>query len=88
MESKEKEYLPRWLMKRVVLLVQKFGDREFTFNEAQETLKDDSRIVAIVLSRLTNKGWIETNKSKTDGKKAVYRVKDRKTAEALGEIKL
>ena len=75
--------LPRWVMKRYLLLNHQLGNRrskEFTFKDVQDALSkigDDHRIVALFLSELRKAGWLtDAGVSKEDARRRVYRLKN------------
>ena len=79
-------YLPRWLLNRLKTLWMKFEEREFSFEEAKETLNDDSRIVALVLSKLVKNDWIETHANLEDSRKAIYKIKHSSVVREFSKI--
>lgn len=70
------QYLPPYLLKRLFSLSSKFNERTFSFEEARNSLKEDSRIVALVLSRISRKGWIEVSSDPKNKQKSLYRIKN------------
>jgi hypothetical protein len=75
------ELLPKWVMKRYLLLSHELGDKSykgFTFKEAEQALKkldSDNRIVALFLSELRKAGWLEAKQDKNDARKKIYLLK-------------
>jgi len=69
------EYLPKWLLRRLKKLWENFKAEEFSFEDAQSALKDDSRVVAIVLSNLDKYGWINIKSDPSDSRKKLYSLK-------------
>ena len=64
-DSEGFEYMPRWVMKRLKMIWEKFDSKEFSFDEAATLLKDDKeRVVAVVLSRLVKSGWLVSERKK------------------------
>ncbi len=89
MGSGEFEYMPRWIMKRMKLIWEKFETREFSFEDAAALLKDDKeRVVAVVLSRLVKSGWLVSERKKERYGHAVYKVKDPKATQVISRVKL
>lgn len=70
------QYLPPYLLKRLFLLANKFDERAFSFEEARNALKEDSRIVALILSRISRKGWIEVSSDPKNKQKSLYHIKN------------
>lgn len=89
METKEFEYMPRWIMKRLKMLWEKFGEDEFSFDDAAALLKDDNeRVLAVVLSRLVKSGWLISERKKEKYGHAVYKIKDPKAAQIISRVRL
>ena len=70
------ELLPRWLMKRYLVVWKVKEDKEFTFEEVSEILNDDARIISLFLSDLKKKGWLEVRIHPEDSRKRLYKLKD------------
>ena len=71
--------LPEWLKSKYSILQNKFGTREFSYEQATRILeenKDDKKTVANVLSELEKAGFIEM-KSGSSNNKAIYKLKPR-----------
>ena len=79
MQKRDDALLPKWVMKRYLLLDYELGKkREFTFKEAEKILAkigDDARITTLFLSELRRAGWLDTNRSKKDARMSVYTLK-------------
>ena len=89
METKEFEYMPRWVMKRLKIIWEKFGSKDFTFDEVAKLLKNDNeRVVAVVLSKLVKSGWLISERKKERFGPAVYRIRDPKAAEIIAKVNL
>ena len=74
------QLLPKWVMKRYLLLWDKFKDREFGFDEALACLSkmakpDNKRIVGLFLSALRKAGWLKVELNQADTRKRVYKLK-------------
>jgi hypothetical protein len=72
--------LPKWVMRRYLLLWKTLGDKEFEFEDALRILKkqlkpDDKRIVALFLSELKKAGWLDVKLNPLDGRKRIYSLK-------------
>jgi len=68
------EPIPRWLMEKYTLLLKKFKENEFTFDEAMKTLNGDKVYISIVLSRLRKAGWLERKMNTEDARKRIYNL--------------
>ena len=66
--------LPKWVMRRYILLRKEFGDIEFSFKQAQEILNDDSRIVNLLLSELRRAEWLTSKRNPKDPRKKIYQL--------------
>jgi type I restriction enzyme M protein len=77
------EYLPKWVLKRSLTLWKAFKEKEFSFEDAQKTLNEDSRIVAIILSELKKYGWIDSKSDPTDARKKIYYLKYHRLMEEM-----
>lgn len=74
------QLLPKWIMKRYLILWNKFRNNEFTFEEANSllaTLKkpDNKKIVALFLAELRKSGWLIVNFDPLDTRRRIYRLK-------------
>lgn len=72
--------LQNWLNERYERLWQKFGDEEFSFDQAAEVLKsfkDDERTAGTALSELRQAGLLETGLDQADARKRRYRLRPR-----------
>ena len=68
--------LPKWVMKRFLLLQQHFKNEPFDFDKACKVLRDDDQpIVSLVLSDLRKAGWLEVNINQLDARKRDYTLK-------------
>jgi hypothetical protein len=73
--------LPKWLMKRYLVLLDDFKTDDFDFNQAEKKLDkigDDKRMVGLFLSDLRKAGWLDVEFDKKDARRRVYRLKDYK----------
>jgi hypothetical protein len=85
------QLLPKWIMKRYLILWKEFDTKEFEFGQALSVLQkmpkpDDRRIVGLFLSELRKAGWLEVNFDPVDTRKRIYRLK--KYNEIFDEIVL
>ena len=65
--------IPKWVWKRYALLWKKFGDKNFTFEQAKKELKFvDGNVVSVMFNELKNAGWIAVNLDEKDSRKRVY----------------
>lgn len=71
--------LPKWVMKRFLLLHDKVKNKKFDFEEAASILKkeigDDKPIVSLILSDLRKAGWLEIGINQQDARKREYSLK-------------
>ena len=77
------EPLPKWIQKRYAILWNKFGEKEFTFQQALKVLNDSSGI-NVFLSDLRKAGWMKVTIVDEDTRKRTYKLK--KPEEALKEM--
>lgn len=67
--------IPKWVWKRYALLWKKFGDKPFTFEQAQKELKHlDRNTVSVMFNELKNAGWISVSLDEKDTRKRVYNL--------------
>jgi predicted transcriptional regulator len=67
----------RWIRRRYAVLWEKFGEKEFEFNDALEVLRanDDTKsIVSLFLSDLKRAGWVKIRIDPKDSRKRVYQL--------------
>jgi hypothetical protein len=76
------EPLPKWIQTRYAELWKKFGEKEFTFEQATKVL--DKKGINVFFSDLRKAGWISVQLSEKDTRKRVYRLK--KPEEAIKEL--
>ena len=74
------QLLPKWVMKRYLLLWSEFKDREFAFDDAERILSkmakpDSKKVVGLFLSELRKAGWVKVELNQADTRKRVYRLK-------------
>ncbi len=78
----EKKLLPKWLLKRYLILwdilSKNKATEKFGFDDAASILKgvwdDDRRTVALVLSELRKAGWLEVTLDPSDNRKRIYKL--------------
>ncbi len=75
------QLLPKWIMKRYLILWKDLNTKEFEFDQALTILQkmpkpDDRRIVGLFLSELRKAGWLEVNFNPADTRKRIYRLKE------------
>lgn len=67
--------IPKWVWKRYALLWKKFGDKNFTFEQAKKELKFvDRNVVSVMFNELKNAGWIAVNLDEKDRRKRIYNL--------------
>ena len=65
--------IPKWVWKRYALLWKKFGNKPFTFEQAQKELKYLNRnLISVMFNELKNAGWIKASLDAEDSRKRVY----------------
>ena len=65
--------IPKWVWKRYALLWKKFGEKPFTFEQAQKELKHlDRNLISVMFNELKNAGWMNVALDKEDSRKRVY----------------
>ena len=74
------QLLPKWIMKRYLLLWSELKDREFSFDDAERILSkmakpDSKKVVGLFLSELRKAGWVKVELNQADTRKRVYRLK-------------
>ena len=78
----EKELLPKWIMKRYLVLWEVLSKRKeensFTFDTAASILlaelNDNRGVVGLVLSALRKAGWLEVNLDTKDNRRRIYKI--------------
>ena len=78
------EPLPKWVMQRYSILWKKFGDKQFSHEQASRILKDNEQVVSVFLSDLKRAGWLEVTLNPKDSRKRMYKLK--RPEEAVKEI--
>ena len=68
-------HLPEWIIKRYAKLWFKFKEVEFTKEQAEKFLGNDTAI-AVFLSDLRKAGWMEIKMSQEDARKTIYKLKE------------
>ena len=69
------EPIPKWMQIKFSQLWQAFERKEFTMAECQKALQENKReVVAVVLSRLKAKGWLEVTPNPSDNRKKMYHL--------------
>ena len=81
MVSAHQDVLPKWIMRRYLVLWRELKDERFEFDEAFKVLQklekpDDKKIVALFLSELRKAGWVTTELNPKDNRKRFYTLKD------------
>jgi len=76
----KQQLLPKWIMKRYLLLWKELKDKKFDFDTALKVLKklerpDDKKIVALFLSQLRKAGWVTVELNPADNRKRFYQLK-------------
>ena len=77
------QLLPKWIMKRYLILWKALGSNEFDLDKAAKILavldkgseKDNKKIVTLFLSELRKAGWLEVQFDENDARKRIYRLK-------------
>lgn len=84
----ETEFIPKWLLSRLKTLWNRFGEREFGFDDAAKALSDDPRIVAQILSNLNRKNWLLKQRDPKDARRVIYRISDPRMVEMIIKLKI
>ena len=69
------KHLPEWVFVRYAKLWSKFKDKEFSYEEAKEFLKEKTAM-SVLLSELKEAGWIEVKLNPQDTRKRIYKLKN------------
>jgi hypothetical protein len=69
------ELLAKWIMRRYLVLWQKFGTDKFTFDEAVKELEDKSEITSLFLSELKKAEWLDIQLDEKDSRKRIYQLR-------------
>ena len=86
-----KEVAPAWLVKRYMKLWDKFKDKDFSFEDAKKTLKEDNNFLSVVLSEMKKEEWLTLELDPEDARKRLYKLLSleevmKKTAEKAIDI--
>lgn len=81
-------YLPKWVLRRLSILWKDFQAKDFTFEQAQNALEDDSRIVNLILSQLKNFGWIDSRPDPSDSRRKIYKIIHSDIVEKMSKIEI
>ena len=75
------EHIPKWVMQRYSKLWSKFGEKKFSYEDAEEALKEsDNRILSVFLSELKKAGWVAIELDPVDSRKRLYKLINPKKA--------
>ena len=70
-------HIPRWELMKYAVLWKKFGIKEFTNQQAIETLKEkDRHLLSVFFSDLKKSGWVLVERDKKDARKKIYVLKE------------
>jgi len=74
------ELLPKWVMRRYLVLWNNFKDQDFSFDEALDVLSklpkpDDKKLAALFLSELRKAGWMDAKFNPDDARRRIYQLK-------------
>jgi len=72
----QSEPLPKWIMKRYALLWKLIKEESFTLKKAADFIKEDEKIMAVLLSRLIKAGWVDVQFDQEDRRKRIYHLKN------------
>ncbi len=70
------DWIPNWLHRRYIVLWKEFGRKKFSFDEAQDILGDDPRVVNLLVAGLRKGGWLTSEKDPKHPKKKLYQIID------------
>lgn len=79
-------HLTKWIMQRYAKLWSKFKEKPFSYEDIEELLKEDNRLISVFLSELRKAGWLEVELDPEDSRKRVYKLKNPQET-ILNEIK-
>ena len=69
------ETIPNWLQQRYALLYKNYKDKEFTFQEAMKTIKEDDKVyMGMILSELRKAGWLKVEINPDDARRRIYQL--------------
>lgn len=68
------EPLPKWMMRRYAMIWKAFKNKSFTLDEACKAIKEDRKVMLVLLSNLRRKGWLEVEFAKDDARKRNYKL--------------
>ena len=71
--------LPKWVMRRYLVLWTNLKSREFGFEDALRILSklpkpDDKKVVALFLSELRKAGWLDVKFDPEDARRRIYKL--------------
>ena len=75
--------LPKWIQTRYAALWKKYGEKEITFEQIEQTLKNKKGI-NVFISDLRKAGWAEVKLDEKDTRKRKYKLKN--PEDIFGEI--
>lgn len=81
-------FIPKWVLRRLKILWNEFNSKEFTFEDAQTTLNEDSRLVALVLSELNRSDFMTTRQDPSDLRKKLYQIKHPEDVKVLSRLEI
>ena len=67
--------LPKWIQKRYSILWNNFKNKEFTYDQIEESIKDIKGL-SVFLSDLRKAGWLQVSLNSEDTRKRVYKLKN------------
>ena len=84
MNMNDSEPLPKWIMRRYAAMWKTFKNNEFTLDEACMAIKEDKKVMLVLLSNLRRKGWLNVNFAEDDARKRIYKLENpEKVVEAM-----
>lgn len=69
------KHLPEWAFVRYAKLWSKFKNKDFSYEEAKNLLKEKTAM-SVLLSELKDAGWIEVKLNPQDTRKRIYKLKN------------
>lgn len=69
------KHLPEWVFNRYAKLWSKFKDKEFSYEDAKDFLKEKTAM-SVLLSELKEADWIEVKLNPQDTRKRIYKLKN------------
>jgi len=67
--------LPKWAMKKYALLWKKFRQKEFEYENAEQTLQEENpNMTSVLINHLKQNKWIDARINPKDTRKRIYKL--------------